>query len=327
MNSSYTHIDVQSSTTGIDLVGDAIAAMRTGEPQVARALLKPPWGLRFPALGAAGVHVILKGTAWLLPPDDQEPILLAPGDVALLRRRKPHGLADDPGTPLWNANLAEHVPSEHWPNDGSALDPRTGGTVLIGGTYDLTGARPHPLLDSLPDVVHLPARVGAISDLRAVVDLLSAELDRDLPGISAATPALLDLLLLYAMRAWFEDPSSPNPWARALRDAAISSAIGVIQRQPARPWTVASLAEHAHLSRAAFARRFTELTGRTPLAYLTWWRMTIAARLLASTDASLQSIATRTGYSSEYAFSKAFKRELGLAPSKYRHANASRHSR
>jgi AraC-like DNA-binding protein len=336
MNSSNPLTHVQSSTpaeahpgaageqAGLDLVGDAIAAMRTGEPQVARALLQPPWGLRFPALGAAGVHVILKGTAWLLPPDDQAPILLGPGDVALLRRRKPHGLADDPKTPLWDANLAEHVPSEHWPMDGSALDPRTGGTVLIGGTYDLTGVRPHPLLDSLPDVVHLPARVGATTDLRAVVDLLGAELDRDLPGISAATPALLDLLLLYALRAWFEDPATPSPWARALKDPAVSAAIRAIQRHPEQQWTVATLAEHAHLSRAAFARRFADLTGRTPLAYLTWWRMTIAARLLASTDTPLQMIATRTGYGSEYAFSKAFKRELGLAPSKHRTASRER---
>jgi AraC-like DNA-binding protein len=324
MNSSNTPVDIQSSTDGqdgLDLVGDAISAMRTGEPQVARALLHPPWGLRFPALGAAGVHVILKGTAWLLPPDDQDPILLGPGDVALMRRRKSHGLADDPRTPLWDTNLAEHVPAEHWPADGSALSPRTGGTALIGGTYDLSGAPAHPLLDSLPDVVHLPARAGATSDLRAAVNLLGAELDRDLPGISAATPALLDLLLLYAMRAWFEDPLSPSPWARALKDPAISAALRAIQRRPEEPWTVASLAKNANLSRAAFARRFTELTGRPPLAYLTWWRMTIAARLLTSSDVPLQAIAGRVGYSSEYAFSKAFKRELGLAPSRYRVAN------
>ena len=156
MNRSGALLDIHSSSLGFDLVGDAITAMRIGEPQVARALLQPPWGLRFPAVGAAGVHIILKGTAWLLPPDGGEPLLLTAGDVALVRRRKRHGLADDPATRLWDANLAEHVPSDHWPDDGSALDPRTGGTVLIGGTYNLNGARPHPLLESLPDVVHLP---------------------------------------------------------------------------------------------------------------------------------------------------------------------------
>jgi AraC-like DNA-binding protein len=318
MNRSEATSDIQASSFGVDLVGDAITAMRTGESQVARALLHPPWGLRFPPVGAAGVHVILKGTAWLLPPDDAEPIPLSPGDVALVRRRRPHGLADDPATPLWDANLAEHVPAEHWPEDGTALDPRVGGTVLIGGTYNLNGARPHPLLDSLPDVVHLPARVGAGSDVRTVVDLLGAELDRDLPGLSAATPALLDLLLLYAMRAWFAGSATSSPWARALGDPAISLAIRNIQSRPQEPWTVASLAQRSNLSRAAFARRFAELTGQPPLAYLTWWRMTTAARLLQTTSDPLDAIAARVGYGTEYALSKAFKRELGIAPSRYR---------
>jgi AraC-like DNA-binding protein len=310
--------DIQSSSDRLDLVGDAISAMRTGEPQVARALLQPPWGLRFPAFGAPGVHVILKGTAWLLPPDDAAPILLTAGDVALLRRRRPHGLADDPATPLWDADLAAHVPAEHWPADGSAFDAGTGGTVLIGGTYRLAGARPHPLLESLPDVVHLPARVGASSDVRAVVDLLGAEMDRNLPGVSAATPALLDLLLLYGLRAWFEAGDTTSGWALARRDPAISAAIRAIQEEPRSPWTVSGLAQRSNLSRAAFARRFTELTGQPPLTYLTWWRMTIAARLLQTTEEPLAVIADRVGYGTEYAFSKAFKRELGVAPSRYR---------
>jgi AraC-like DNA-binding protein len=318
MNGYMRRSDIQSSTDRLDLVGDAISAMRTGEPQVARALLHPPWGLRFPALGAPGIHVVLKGTAWLLPPDDAAPVRLSAGDVALLRRRAPHGLADDPATPLWDADLAQHVPAEHWPADGSALDARTGGTVLIGGTYRLDGARPHPLLDGLPDVVHLPARVGAGTDVRAVVDLLGAEMDRNLPGVSAATPALLDLLLLYGLRAWFESGDTTSGWARALRDPAVSGALRTIQEDPRSPWTVADLAARAHLSRAAFARRFTELTGQPPLTYLTWWRMTIAARLLQTTDEPLIAIADRVGYSTEYAFSKAFKRELGVAPSRYR---------
>jgi AraC-like DNA-binding protein len=321
MNASKALPDVQSSSYGVDLVGDAITAMRIGEPQVARALLQPPWGLRFPAVGAAGVHVILKGTAWLLPPGDADPILLSTGDVALVRRRKPHGLADDPASPLWDADLAQHVPTEHWPRDGSALDTRTRGTALIGGTYDLNGARPHPLLESLPDVVHLPARVGLSSDVRTVVELLGAEMDRDLPGGSAATPALLDLLLLYAMRTWFEKLAAPSGWAQAVRDPAVAIALRSIQRQPENRWTVATLARESNLSRAAFARRFTSLTGQAPLAYLTWWRMTIAARLLLTTDASHDVIAGRVGYSSEYAFSKAFKREMGLAPSRYRVMN------
>jgi AraC-like DNA-binding protein len=302
----------------MDLVGEAISAMRTGEPQAARALLTPPWGLRFSAAGGAGVQVILRGTAWLLPPDGGEPIHMAPGDVALIRRRRPHGLADDPRTPLYDVTIDEHDPAAHWPADGSAMDERVPGTVLLGGSYYLGGARPHPLFESLPEVVHLPAQIGAAGTVRTVVELLGAEMDSERPGVGAAIPALLDLLLLYTMRTWLETTTQPIGWAQALRDPALRTALQAIQERPAEPWTVVSLAREASLSRAAFARRFTALTGQPPLTYLTWWRMTIASRLLRTSDASMGTIAGRVGYGSEYAFSKAFKREIGLAPAHYR---------
>jgi AraC-like DNA-binding protein len=323
MNASSDRSDVQSSHAGFDLVGEAITAMRTGRPQVARALLRAPWGLRFPAAGAVGVQVILKGSAWLIGPGDAAPIELGAGDAALIRRHAPHAIADNPATPLWDADYDAHVPADHWPADGSALDPASGGTVLLGGTYDLEGARAHPLFADLPDVVHLPARIGAGSPLRAVIDLIGAELDRNLPGTSAATPALLDLLLLYCVRAWFEAPEAPSGWARASRDPAVNTALRLIHERPAHPWTVAELAASCALSRAAFARRFSELTGRPPLTYLTWWRMCIAGRLLRSSDQPLSEIAGRVGYGNEYAFSKAFRRELGQAPGRYRASAAS----
>jgi AraC-like DNA-binding protein len=184
--------------------------------------------------------------------------------------------------------------------------------------YYLNGARPHPLFQSLPDVIHLPAQIGASGTVRTVVELLGAEMDRECPGASAAVPALLDLLLLYTLRTWLETTAQPIGWAQALRDPAVSAALRAIQERPAERWTVASLAVEASLSRAAFARRFATLTGQPPLTYLTWWRMTIAGRLLQTTDATTQTIAERVGYGSEYAFSKAFKRELGLAPAHYR---------
>lgn len=302
----------------MDLVGEAISAMRTGEPQAARALLTPPWGLRFPAAGGAGVQVILRGTAWLLPPDGGEPIHMAAGDVALIRRLRPHGMADHPSTSLSDVTIDEHDPAEHWPADGSAMDEGVPGAVLLGGSYYLNGARPHPLFESLPEVIHLPARIGAAGRVRTVVELLGAEMDVERPGVRAAVPALLDLLLLYTMRTWLETTAQPIGWAQALRDPALRAALRAIQERPSEPWTVASLAREASLSRAAFARRFSALTGQPPLTYLTWWRMTIASRLLQTTDASMDTIAGRVGYNSEYAFSKAFKRELGLAPAHYR---------
>ncbi len=91
-----------------------------------------------------------------------------------------------------------------------------------------------------------------------------------------------------------------------------------IHAEPARPWTVEELGMRGGLSRSVFAQRFTTLVGESPLAYLTWWRMTIAGRLLRESDAPLSAVAQRVGYSSEFAFAKAFKRAYGLAPGRYR---------
>ncbi|MGH3242537.1 MAG: helix-turn-helix transcriptional regulator, partial [Spirillospora sp.] len=107
-------------------------------------------------------------------------------------------------------------------------------------------------------------------------------------------------------------------WTAALQDPAVATALRGIHHEPERPWTVQSLADAAQLSRAAFARRFAELAGTPPLTYLTWWRMTIAARLLRTTDLPLRSVADRVGYASDFAFAKAFRREYGESPGRFR---------
>jgi AraC-like DNA-binding protein len=297
----------------MDVLGDAIAAMRAGRAGSTRTDLRAPWGLRFDKVAGAGFHVVLQGSCWLLPPEGA-PISLGPGDVVLLRSGRGHGLADDPATPLADFPPAHPVELQH---DGPGVQ-----TILLCGAYHLDLARPHPLVRELPDVVHLPTRLGRHPSLRAAVDLLSCELDTASPGAGAGVPALVDLLLLYILRAWFEDRAADGHttgWAAALRDPSIRAALDAIHRDPGRPWTVAELGQGAGLSRAAFARRFTGAVGRPPLAYLTWWRMTLAARQLLDTDAPLGTVATRAGYTSQFAFARAFKRAFGMAPGRYRH--------
>jgi AraC-like DNA-binding protein len=185
----------------------------------------------------------------------------------------------------------------------------------------LDQTRVHPLLSYVPQIVHLPAQVGHHSSLRAAVDLLGGELARPLPGIGAVVPGLLDTLLLYILRAWLERESrdgNATGWIAALNDPPIAAALTVIHHDPAHPWTVEELGARSGLSRAAFARRFAALIGQPPLTCLTWWRMTIAARLLRESEAPLRVIAARAGYSSEIAFAAAFKRQYRLTPGGYR---------
>ena len=304
----------------MDVLSDVIAAMRTGRPHSSRTEKRAPWGGRFHATGGAGFHVVLSGTCWLLPPD-AAPVALGVGDVVFLPHGHGHGLADHPSTPLPEVTPVSLTESRL--TDSRLTESQEAGspTVLLCGAYRLDSARSHPLLDDLPEIIHLPARLGRHPSLRAAIDLLGTEMAQPGPGTDAAVPALLDVLLLLILRTWYADRSAGDRttgWAAALNDPAISTALGDIHREPARHWTVEALAAHAGLSRAAFARRFAAFVGRPPLSYLTWWRLTTAAGLLRDSPAPLAVVAGQVGYASEYAFANAFKREYGIAPGRYR---------
>lgn len=329
----------------MDVLSDVIAVMRTGRPNAARVQRSGAWGQRFPAVpGAAGFQVILRGSCWLIPPEDDAgaaPIPLSAGDVVFFAQGHPYGLADSPATPL--AATACDPAAEDlalFVSDSVGPDTPDGGeatTVTLCGGYRLDPQRAHPLLHDLPGLIHLPTRAtpatgdapeagpDAKADLGALVALLGREIASPRPGTDAVVPALLDMLLLYILRAWFGEQlarGTATGWAAALSDPAVRTALHAVHQDPARPWTVESLGREAGMSRAAFAARFTALVGRPPLAYLTWWRMTTAARLLRDSDAGLAEIAARVGYSSEYAFGAAFKRVYGTAPGRYRRRSA-----
>ncbi|NBE99785.1 helix-turn-helix transcriptional regulator, partial [Nonomuraea sp. K271] len=180
----------------------------------------------------------------------------------------------------------------------------------------------HPLLRELPGTIHIPARPGHHAGLRAAVEVLGAEIDSRRLGAAALLPVALDMLLLYVLRVWFEAHprgGTATGWAAALAAPDISAALNAMHDDPAHPWTVQELADRARMSRATFSRRFGSLTGQPPLTYLTWWRMTMAARLLLEPASSLDAVAARVGYTSEFAFANAFKRHFHLAPGRYRH--------
>lgn len=135
--------------------------------------------------------------------------------------------------------------------------------------------------------------------------------------VSLALPSLLDLLLVYMVRAWLARAAT-GAWPAVLGDPVTTAALRALHADPAAPWTNDSLAARAGVSRATLARRFTSLVGRPPMAYLTWWRLTLAAARLRDTDAPLAAVARETGYGSPYALSHAFSREFGTTPGRYR---------
>jgi AraC-like DNA-binding protein len=309
-----------SDTLGfVDVLSDAIAVVRTGRPHSALTQRHGRWAVCHPVFSGAGFHVVLQGTC-RLSTDNGAPIALGTGDVVFLPHGSAHRLADGFSDPQADPPITSLVSvaelDDRTPADGSADS-----VVMLCGAYLLDRARLHPLMGELPEVIHLPARVGRYPAVHAAIDLLGIELEQCRPGMEAVLSALLDALLVYMVRGWLDEQAEHHPatgWAAALRDPGIVAALGGIHGDPARQWTVEELGARAGLSRAAFSRRFTALVGRPPLRYLTWWRMTVAARVLRESDAPLVTVAERVGYTSEFALANAFKREYGIAPGRYR---------
>ncbi|MGH3735632.1 MAG: cupin domain-containing protein [Micromonosporaceae bacterium] len=306
---------------------DAIAALLDGPRAqgafLLRSLLEPPWSLRIQDGAPLSVVAMMRGTAWVVP-DTGPPTRLGPGDVAVFGRSDPYTVADDPATV---PQVVIHPGQRCTTVDGADLKQamdlgvRTwgnsphGSTVLMCGTYQMVGEVGERLLRALPPLVVLPSDAWHCP----VLPLLEVEIVKDDPGQQAVLDRLLDLLLIAVLRAWFARPEARAPaWYQAQTDPVVGTALRLLHHHPERPWTVAGLAATTGVSRAALARRFTALVGEPPMAYLTGWRLALAADLLRAADATVDAVARQVGYGSGFALSAAFKRVRGISPSAYR---------
>lgn len=288
-----------------------------------RACFEPPWSVRIEDRAPLTVMLMVRGEAWIMP-DNGERVRLRPGDLAIARGPDPYTCADDPGT----APQALILPGAEcsYP-DGRALngsmdlgvrtwgDRLDGSAVMLIGTYLWQGEVSRRLLDALPPLLSLTSEVWDCP----LTPFLMEEIVRDEPGQEVVLDRLLDLLVIAALRAWFSRPEAAAPaWYRALADPVVGRVLRLLQDDPAHPWTVASLATKAGVSRAALARRFTELVGEPPMTYLTGWRLALAADALRDTGDTLEAIARQVGYGSAFALSSAFKRVYGVSPQEHR---------
>ncbi len=286
------------------------------------SLLDPPWSLRIQDRSPLTVLSMIRGRAWIVT-GKGAPRQLGAGDVAIFRGPDPYTVADDPAT---EPQVVIHPGQVTKTPDGEILcetlslgvrqwgtDP-DGATMMVTGTYESAGAVSERLLRALPPVIVL--RRGDFDS--RVLDILVDEATKDQPAQSAVLDRLLDLVLIAALRAWFTHNDAPA-WYHAYGDPLVGKALRLLQHNPAHGWTVAGLAEAVGVSRAALARRFTDLVGEPPMAFLTEWRLALAADLLQESDATIEAIARQVGYGSAFALSTAFKRHFGVSPRDHRH--------
>ncbi|MEU9126507.1 AraC family transcriptional regulator [Kitasatospora sp. NPDC048540] len=306
---------------------DALAALLAGPRAqgafLLRSVFDPPWSVRIEDEAPLTVLTPVRGEVWVVP-DEGPAVELHPGDLAVARGPQPYTVADRPDRP---PRVVIHPGQRSTTPEGVELcadmdlgvrawgDGPGGSTVLLSGTYQLRGEVSGRLLRALPLLLVLD-RAQWSSPL---VPLLEEEIGRDGPGQDVVLDRLLDLLLSSALRAWFARPEARAPgWYRAQGDPVVGRALELLHTDPAAGWTVAGLADAAGVSRAALARRFAELVGEPPMAYLTGLRLALAADLLREPDATLAAVARRVGYGSAFALSAAFKRVNGVSPQRFR---------
>ncbi|MET7668368.1 AraC family transcriptional regulator [Micromonospora luteifusca] len=306
---------------------DALAGLLDGPRArgafLMRSVFDPPWSVRIQDRAPLTLVTMLRGTAWVVPARGA-PAPLRAGDVAIIRGPEPYTIADDPATApqaVIHPGQRTTTPAGDELCEVMDLGVRTWGeradgtAVLLSGTYQLQGEVSQRLLRVLPHLLVLPA--GTLDS--PLIPLLSDEMTKDEPGQEVVLDRLLDLLLIAVLRAWFSRPEAAAPaWYRAHGDPVVGRALRLLHDHPAKPWTVATLAAGTGISRAVLARRFTELVGEPPMAYLTNWRLALAADLLREPDVTIGTVARQVGYGSSFALSAAFKRVRGLSPAEHR---------
>jgi AraC-like DNA-binding protein len=289
-----------------------------------RVVMSGPWGIDIRDGAALSVVVVTGGQIWLRR-EGIEPVRTGPGDVLLIRGTDPYVVSDRPasvpGTVVYPGNRCMsldgrevHLTMNHgvgtWGNDPAGTD------TMIIGSYEGSGEIGRLALAALPPVALLPADSVDAS----VVSLLTREITTARVAQSALNDRLLDSLLIMAVRAWVEShPGTAPNWLSARHDPVVARALDLVHEDPARPWTLDSLAEECAISRATLAVRFQRAVGSPPMSYLRTWRLTLACDLLcAEPELGLASLAARVGYGSGFAFSTAFKNHTGISPSQYR---------
>ena len=298
----------------MDVLADILTVTRVSGHVACHSWCDPPWGLRFEAAPKVWFHFVSTGSATLLLPKTK-PIVLGPMDVVLLPHGSGHVMCDDPKSAT--------VDIDTW----RARAPRKPGTKprteLLCGSYTMMLQEIHPVLRLLPPVIHVSgAALRTHHTLRAALEMLVGELAEADVGSERVISRLLEILFVLALRQWLDDsPDSPG-WLGALRDPAIGRALVELHMDYARDWTIAALAKAVGMSRPVLARKFSAKVGDTPLGYLRKLRMGIATMLLVETDQSLAQIAKQVGYTSEFAFNRAFQRSQGVPPGRYRRARA-----
>jgi AraC-like DNA-binding protein len=315
----------------MDAISEALKVVRVTGAAFFHAEFTAPWGFDSPptekiaaALPAVGTerlaiyHLVIEGVAQVRA-DGRPALSLAAGDLVVFPHGHRHTMSN--GRPRTMHDMARDLPhllSEHLPvmrlgGDGAS-------TRFVCGYFGFDRNASRLFLAGLPPMIKVGIRDSArASWLENSIGYVMAEAAHRRPGSAALLSKLSEALFVEALSRYMDQmPPACTGWLAGVRDAVVGRALAALHRDPSHRWTVAALAREAGASRTILAERFMHFLGEPPMSYLANWRLQLGARMLETTRHTVNQVAVEVGYESEAAFNRAFKREFGLPPAKYR---------
>lgn len=323
----------------MDVLSEVLRAVKLDGALFYNAEFSAPWCFRQPPsrtlapyLSPGSDHVIIfhlltEGRGYGRVEGDDRPVPLSAGDIIIFPHGDPHLMGNgSPVTPVDSAQELKRVLSE-----GLTVSRLGGGgeiTKVICGYMACDPQLSRLFLGGLPPLLKVNIRHDASGQwLEDSIRYSVGHADTGNPGAEAVLAKLSEVLFIETLRRYIALlPPEQTGWLAGVRDPEVGKALALLHRKPAHPWTIASLANEAGTSRSVLAERFRRYLSETPMAYLIRWRLQLGAQLLSSTSQSVAQIAAEVGYESEPAFNRAFKREFGLPPARFRSQSKSARS-
>lgn len=307
----------------MDLLSDILSRLQVEGTLYFRTSFTSPWSIRVPSFqNVARFHFAHKGSCFVRVENSSDAVLLEQGDLIIIPRGAWHTLFCDPETEGQALQLDKVVEESGFTGRGALVYGDLGSnleTQLVCGHFAFDDQASHPLLESLPDHIHIK-NYGEVAGswMESTLKLIGTEAGRDGMGGDFIAVRMSEIILAQALRTYFASEGADKPVFAAFRDPNIARALSAIHSDPSKPLTLEMLSQIARMSRTSFVAKFTACMAMTPLKYVTFWRMQIAKQQLAQSDNPILDVAENVGYQSEAAFGRVFKKHHGVAPATYR---------
>lgn len=295
-----------------DVLGDVLETLRFRGSIFFRSELAAPWGMSLELTGIPRFHIALSGN-FFVGGDDHDAVQVGEMDIVMLPTGNSHWIADQPGRELVPSQLAGEACELGNPlfQQGEITNR------LMCGIVHYDQESPHPLLDSLPDILRFP-KLESSQPIWSTVTLIDAEMRRGEAQGGTIVDRLTEVLFLQLLNYYAEQSGNAPGFLVALRDRRLQRALTLIHKEPAFNWSLSSLGDQVGMSRATLVRHFKDAIGVAPMTYIANWRIMKAYNLIKYSSTPLEQIAESVGFGSARTMNKSFQRHYDCTPNELR---------